>query len=348
MSSIGGVWVLVELKDEKLEDGSLELVGHGHEIARKTGQGLTAIVLNDMPGDMVKQLARYGASSILCIKYPADIEHSVEADTQLLATAIVQNSPDIVLSLESIRGADIARRLAARLGIGLITACDRLDIGEDNLLTGVKPIYGSKASATVICPVSRPQMATVNPDAIDLKKPDDAATAGVMAFHPDIVFEDPRTRVVDFLKGDPRMVALVEAEIVVAGGLGLGSRGNWKLVEELADVIGGSVAASRRAVDEEWTTSDRQIGLTGKTVRPRLYIACGISGAIQHTMGMKDAKAIIAINTDREAPIFKMADVGVIGDVLRVLPVLTVKLREVLKDIPEPRADEVLDVLSNP
>lgn len=348
MSSSTGVWVLVELNEEKLQDGSLELVGHGHDIARKTGRELTAVVLNELSGDSVRQLARYGASRILCIQYPADIKHSAETDTQLLAAAVKQESPDIVLSLESIRSADIARRLAARLGIGLVTACDRLDIGEDNLLTAVKPIYGSKASATVICPVSRPQMATVNSDAIDLKTPDDSASAEVMTLQPDIVLEDPGTKAVDFLKGDPRLVALVDAEIVVAGGLGVGTGENWKLVEELADAIGGSVAASRRAVDEEWITSDRQIGLTGKTVRPRLYIACGISGAIQHTMGMKDAKAIIAINTDREAPIFKMADVGVVGDVLKVLPVLTAKLREALKDSPEPRADEVFNVLGNP
>ncbi len=348
MSSTDGVWVLVEYRDDKLEDGSLELVGHGREVAGKTGQELAAVIFGEIPGELVTQLARYGASRVLCIKHLAAPERSVEIDTQLLSAAIEQHSPDMVLSLESITGADIARRLAARLGTGLVTACDRLDVGEDNLLAAVKPIYGSKASATIICPTSRPQMATVNPDAIDLKTPDDTASAEVVVLPVDIDLEDPGTKAVDLLRGDPRLVALVEAEIVVAGGIGLGSRENWKLVEELADAIGGSVAATRRAVDDEWITSDRQVGLTGKTVRPKLYIACGISGAIQHTMGMKDAKAIIAINTDREAPIFKMADVGVVGDVLKVLPVLTAKLREALKDKPEPGADAVFEALSNP
>ena len=348
MSSGGGVWVLIEHRDGKLEDGSLELAGHSREVAGKMDQELAAVVFGDMPGDMATQLARYGASRVLCIQHAAAGERSVEADTQLLVAAIEQHKPDTVLLLESITGADLARRVAARLGTGLVTACDRLDVGEDNLLAAVKPIYGSKASATIICPTSRPQMATVNPDAIDLKTPDDNATPEIVALPIDVELEEPRTTTVDFLQGNPRLVALVEAEIVVAGGMGLGSSENWRLVEELADAIGGSVAATRRAVDEEWITSDRQIGLTGKTVRPKLYVACGISGAIQHTMGMKDARAIIAVNTDREAPIFKMADVGVVGDVLKVLPVLTAKLREALKDKPQPGADEVFGALSNP
>ena len=348
MPSTGTVWALVEHRDGKLEDGALELVGHGREVAVKMGQALVAVVFGDIDTDLATQLARHGASSVLSLQHPGVAERSAEIDTQLAAVAVRQHSPGVLLLLESIAGADLARRLAARLGAGLVTSCDRLDIAEDGLLAATKSIYGGKASAVFVCPTTRPQMATLNPDAIDLRTRDDAATAEVVPLPLAVDLQEPKTRATGFLQGDPRLVALTEADIVVAGGMGLGSQKNWKLVEDLADAVGGSVAATRRVVDEGWVTSERQVGQTGKTVRPKLYIACGISGAIQHTMGMKDAAAIIAINTDRQAPIFKVADVGVIGDVVRVLPVLTAKLREALKGQPGPGADRVFDALSNP
>jgi electron transfer flavoprotein alpha subunit len=190
-------------------------------------------------------------------------------------------------------------------------------------------------------------MATINPDAVEVRPPDPAATAGMATLPVGADLPEPKTRVVDFIKGDPRSVPLTEAGIVVAGGKGLGCGENFKLVADLADAIGGSVAASRPAVDEEWVGRERQVGLTGKTVRPRLYIACGISGAIQHTMGMKDAATIVAINIDRNAPIFKLADVCVVGDVLEVLPALTARLRQVLANGPgKPDPGQVLDAVS--
>jgi len=348
MSASGAIWALVEYRDEELEDGSLELISHASDLARKMGAELAAVVLGEIPEDTATQLARYGAGHILCLQHPAVNDRLPETDAQILAAAVRQYSPDIIACLETTTGGDVSRRLAARLGTGLVTSCDRLDVGEDNLLAAVKPVYGGKAAATVICPSTRPQMATVNPDAIDLKTPDSSATAEITTVPVNIDLEDPKTRAVDFLKGDPRMVALTEAEIVVAGGMGLGSKDNWKLVEELADAIGASVAATRRVVDEGWVTSERQVGQTGKTVRPRLYIACGISGAIQHTVGMKDSQAVIAINTDRTAPIFKVADVSVVGDVVKVLPAVAARLRDVLKDRPQPRANEVFEALRNP
>jgi len=342
-----GVWVLVEYKNEKLQDGSLELVGEGRTLAEKMSQELAAVILGEVPGEQIGLLARHGAARILSIQHTALGDDSVETHTQVLSAAIEQYSPDVVLSVHSVDGADLAGRLAARLGTGLVTGCDRVDVSEEGLLAATRPVYGNKASATYVCRTGKPQMATVNPDAVDLKIPDPTATAEVVNLPVDIEPESSRTQVVDFLPGDPRSMAVTEADIVVAGGMGLGSRANFKLVEELADVIGGSVAATRPAVDEEWLPLEKQVGLTGKTVRPKLYIACGISGAIQHTMGMKDAGAIVAINKDRDAPIFKMADVSVVGDVLEVLPALTVRLREVLAERPKPGAGEVLDALSD-
>ncbi|MEE8353020.1 MAG: electron transfer flavoprotein subunit alpha/FixB family protein [Dehalococcoidales bacterium] len=341
------VWVLVESPGGAFQDGSLELVGEGRKLADKLGGLSVAVVLGECADQTAAQLARHGAGRVLSISHPALAEDTVDTQAQLLAVTIRQRSPAIVLAVESPRGGDLARRLAARLGTGLVTACDRIDF-EDGLLLATKPVYGNQASASFTCPADRPQMATLSADAIDLRTADESATATVEEFRPDIEVAPSGTRTLDLLPGDPRHVALTEAEIVVAGGMGMGTADNFKLVEALAEAIGGSVGASRRAVDEEWVTLDRQVGLTGKTVRPKLYIACGISGAIQHTMGMKDARAIVAINTDRTAPIFKIADVGVVGDVLDVLPALTTRLREAVAESAGSGAVEVFDALSHP
>jgi electron transfer flavoprotein alpha subunit len=323
-----GVWALLEKRNEEVADGALELLGEGRRIADKLNKDLSAVVLGNILEEQVDLLAQHGAKRILSIGDQALIRNSLEISSQVLSDAIQQHSPDVVLSIHSINGADLACRIAARLNTWLFTACDRLDVNDEKLLVAVKPIYGGKASASFICPSARPQMATINIDALELKRPDTKATADVVPLKTDVTQETPMIQTVGFLPGDPRAIDLTEAEIVVAGGRGLGSESKFQLVQQLADVLRGSVGATRWAVDEKWLTPDRQVGLTGKTVRPEVYIACGISGASQHTMGMKDSKIIIAINKDRKAPIFEIADVGVIGDVLEVIPALVARLNE--------------------
>jgi len=330
-----GVWVLVEQQDEKLCDGCLEVVGEGAKIADKLNDKLTAVIAGGIATEQAQILARYGVGHIVSIRHPALSPYSVEIHAQVLAEVIKEHSPEVILAVDSVNGNDLSCRVAARLGTGLVTACDRIDVNNEGLLVQTKPVYGGKASATFVCPSARPQMATVNPDAIELRTPDTEAAAEVISLEVRLETEKSQTRSVDFIPGDPGAIDLTEAEIVIAGGKGLGSGSDFKLVDELAKAIGGTVGATRRAVDEEWITSDKQIGLTGKTVRPKLFIACGISGAIQHTMGMKDSGMIVAINTDRNAPIFKIADVGVVGDILEVLPSLTTQIREVLAQNPE-------------
>ena len=347
MSSAKGIWVLIEQQDEELQDGSLELVGEGRKIAEKMDEELTAVTLGNILSEQVALLAQHGATRILSIEHPALNEYSVETYSQVVSDVIEKHSPDVVLSVHSINGADLVCRVAARLGTGLVTACDRVDVSSEKLLVPVKPVYGGKAAATFCCPTAKPQMATVNLDALELKTPDTSLTAELVSLKASLEPEKPQTQAVGFIPGDPRLMDLTEAEVVVAGGKGLGSQENFKLIHELADVLGGSVGATRVAVDDEWVDRDRQIGLTGKTVRPKLFIACGISGAIQHTMGMKDSKIIIAINKDRNAPIFKVADVGVVGDVLEVMPVLTAQLREVMQQNPKPGINEVIDAVSD-
>ncbi len=330
-----GVWVLVERQDEKLRGGCLEVVGEGRKIADKLNDELTAVIPGSIPGEQVELLAQYGAGRILSIEHPALAPYSVEIHAQILTEVIKEHSPDVVLAVDSINGTDLTCRVAARLGTGLVTSCDRVDVNSEGLLVQTKPVYGGKASATFVCPSARPQMATLNPDSVEMKTADTEATAEVTTLKVSLEPEEPQIQSVEFIPGDPRAIDLTEAEIVVAGGKGLGSGSDFKLVHELAEVIGGTVGATRRAVDEEWIGSEKQIGLTGKTVRPKLFIACGISGAIQHTMGMKDSGIIVAINTDGNAPIFKIADVGVVGDVLEMIPSLTDQIREVLAQNPK-------------
>jgi electron transfer flavoprotein alpha subunit len=323
-----GVWGLIERQNEELKDGSLELLGEGRRIADKLDMDLIAVVLGNVLEEQVDLLAQHGANQILAIEDAGPSQNSVEISSRVLSDIIQQHSPDVVLSIHSINGADLACRIAARLDTWLFTACDRLDVNDEKQLVAVKPIYGGKASASFICPSSRPQMATINIDALEMKTPNSKATAEVVSLKADGIHEKPDIRTVDFLPGDPRAIDLTEAEIIVAGGRGFGSESNFELVQQLADLLRGSVGATRWAVDEKWLTPDRQVGLTGKTVRPKAYIACGISGASQHTMGMKDSKIIIAINKDRKAPIFEIADVGVIGDVLEIIPALVIQLKE--------------------
>ena len=325
-----GVWVLVEQKDGQLRDGALEIVSEGRKIADKMNEELTAVIMGSIADEQGKQLAQYGASQILSIEHPALTPYSVEIHTQVLLDIIEKYSPNVILSVHTANGADLVCRLASRLETGLVTSCDRVDVNREKLLVQTKLVYGGKASATFVCPSVRPQMATINPDALELGTPDADATAEVTRLKVSLEPGDPQTQIVDFIQGDPSAIDLTEAEIIAAGGIGLGSQSNFKLIEELAEVIGGTVGATRRVVDEEWVTTEKQIGLTGKMVKPKLFIACGISGAIQHTMGMKDSRKIVAINIDRNAPIFKIADVGVVGDVLEVLPPLITELRETL------------------
>jgi len=345
--SAKGVWVLVEQQDGKLRDGSLEVVGEGRKIADKMNEDISAVIMGSITDEQGRLLAQYGANRILSIEHPALTPYSVEIHTQVLSDIIEKHSPDVVLLVHTANRADLACRLAARLETGLVTSCDRVDVSSEKLLVQTKLVYGGKASATFVCSSVRPQMATINPDALELRTPDAEAAAEVTRLKVSLELGKPQTQTVDFIQGDPRAIDLTEAEIVTAGGIGLGSQSNFKLIEELAEVIGGTVGATRRVVDEEWVTTEKQIGLTGKMVKPKLFIACGISGAIQHTMGMKDSRKVVAINIDRNAPIFKIADVGVVGDVLEVLPLLITELRETLAKNRKSSAGEVVDDVSN-
>jgi electron transfer flavoprotein alpha subunit len=209
----------------------------------------------------------------------------------------------------------------------LVTSCDGVDVNDEKLLVLTKPVYGNKASATFICPGTRPQMATLNTDALEIGPRNTVRGINIIRIEASTAVNKSRTRITGFINGDPKTIDLSEADIIVDGGNGLGSKDGFKLVEELAEVIGGNVGASRMAVDKGWCGTSRQIGTTGKMVKPRLVIACGVSGAPQHIMGMRNAGAILAINTDRKASIFSVADIAVVANVLELIPLIIDRIR---------------------
>lgn len=327
MPSDGGVWVLAEQRAGQLQEVSLELVSEGRKLADKLGEQLCAVIAGSDIAELAQPLVHLGADKVWLVDSPLLASYCPELYTDALVQLMEANCPAIVLSGDTAIGQDLAPRLAARMKTGLVTECTALSLDQEGLVSQTKPSYGGKASSTVVCPKARPQMATVKPGIMDIGVPDPSRTAEVVRITPEFSGEF-KTRVLDFIKADPKTVSITEAESIVAGGGGAGKVENWQLIEELAEALGASLAASRVAVDAGWVTSDRQIGQTGKTVSPRLYIGCGISGAIQHTMGMKDSKLIIAINKDRNAPIFKLADVKVVGDLLEIVPAITQQLHE--------------------
>ena len=328
MSSDKDIWVFIELQEGEIRDVSLELLSEAGRIADKVGERACAVVIGSDIQGQADRLAHYGADKICVIEHPSCQSYSAELYTQILAALVREQKPKIVLCGATAIGKDLAPRLAAKLQTGLGSDCTNLDWTEEGLLAQTKPAYGGRVSATIICPKTSPQIVTVRPGVMEMEKPNPSLKAEVIRVTPQIGGVEPRSRVVDFIRADPRTISLSEADIIVAGGGGFSSRENFQLIEELAEVLGGTVGASRVPVDEGWVTFDKQIGQTGKTVEPSLYIACGISGTIYHTMGMKDSKVIVAINKDRNAPIFKLADMGIVGDLLEVVPAIISLLRE--------------------
>ncbi len=323
-----GVWVLVEWQDEEPANGSLELLSEGLRLGESLGEPLCALVVGHNIPERVYEVSDCGAETIYCIEDPVLAVYQPEFYVDVLSTLVERERPRLILCADTLLGRDLAPRLAAELGTGLITDCIDVALDESGVFRFTKAIHSGKVAATFICPRARPQMVTIRPGAKEATKHSGSGRAKVVKVGSELGQDQPRARVTGFLRGDPRALGLQEADIIVAGGRGVGSAQNFRILEELADVLGATIAASRMAVDAGWVAKDRLVGQTGKTVAPKLYIACGISGASQHVLGMKDSDTIVAINTDPQAAIFKVADVKIVGDVLKVVPVLTSRLRE--------------------
>ena len=318
-----GVWVFAEQRGGELLNVSLELLGEGKKIANELGTDLTAILLGKDIDHLAENLVKYGADNVLYADSKLVETYTTDGYTKVICDLIHEKKPEILLIGATNIGRDLGPRISSRVHTGLTADCTRLEVDlENRRLMQTRPAFGGNLMATIICPNHRPQMSTVRPGVMEKAKYDENRNGNIEKFTPDLKEEDIRAKVIETVKAKKAAVKLEEANIIVAGGRGLGSPEGFKLVEELAEKLDGVVGASRATVDAGWIDQSHQVGQTGKTVRPTVYIACAISGAIQHLAGMQDSDIIIAINKDKDAPIFKVADYGIVGDVYEVLPEL--------------------------
>lgn len=319
-----GVFVFVEQVDGVIAGVGYELLGKAAELAAKLGTDVTAVLPGHQLDGLEDKLARYGASRVILVDDPALSVYMTEPYTQALAEVVKACKPEIVLYGATAIGRDLAPRVSARVHTGLTADCTGLDIQEgtgDLMMT--RPAFGGNIMATILCPEHRPQMATVRPGVMKRIKPAEGTAYTVESFGVPDLGEKQNVEILEIMKKVSARMDIMDAKVLVSGGRGMGCPENFAILEELAEALGGTVSASRAAVDSGWQPKDRQVGQTGKTVRPNLYIACGISGAIQHLAGMEESDIIIAINKDEAAPIFEAADYGVVGDVCKIVPLLT-------------------------
>ena len=316
-----GVWVFAEQRQGKLQKVSLELLGKGRGIADELGAELTAVLLGDKVEKLAKDLVAFGADKVLVANSELLKDYTTDGYTKVICDLANTRKPAVIFIGASFIGRDLGPRVAARLSTGLTADCTGLDIDrETNHLLMTRPAFGGNLMATIECADHRPQMATIRPGVFEILAIDKDKKGEIEEVKFELEKKDIRTTVIEVTKSIKNIIDIGEAKIIVSGGRGIGSKENFTLVEELAKVLGGVVGASRGAVDKGWVDKAYQVGQTGKTVRPTLYIACGISGAIQHLAGMQDSDYIIAINKDASAPLMKAADLALVGDINKIIP----------------------------
>ena len=335
-----GVFVFAQQVDNVLSGIALELVGKGKELAKDLGTEVTAVLIGSDVKGLCTELAEYGADRIIVVDDPELKEYRTEPYAYALAEVIRKYKPEVMLVGATAIGRDLGPRVSARIHTGLTADCTQLEIGDfpitpvpgkeqkHNQLLMTRPAFGGNTIATIACPDFRPQMATVRPGVMQKAPRVEGAQAVIEEFNPGFTPNHNYVEILDIVKAVSDVEDIMDAKILVSGGRGVGSPENFKLLEDLADAIGGTVSCSRAVVDAGWKPKDLQVGQTGKTVRPHVYFAIGISGAIQHLAGMEESDIIIAINKDETAPIFDVADYGVVGDLNKIVPMLTEKIRE--------------------
>ncbi len=329
-----GVWVYVEVAKGKAYSVGFELLGQGRKLADAMNQELSAVLIGKDVEKFSSEVFASGADKIYLVQGQEFRQYNTDAYTGALTDLINAYKPAVLLLGATNDGRDLGPRLACRIGTGLTADCTGLDIDEETgLVAWTRPAFGGNIMATILCPEHRPQMGTVRPKVFKRPEQDWGRTGEIIRVPSCIKAEEIRTEVVDMIKVCTAACNLEEADVIVSGGRGLGEPGNFSLVEELADVLGGSVGASRAAVDAGWRPALHQVGQTGKTVAPKIYFACGISGAIQHLAGMSSSDIIIAINKDPAAPIFEVADYGIVGDIKEVLPLLTQEFKKMKQSL---------------
>ena len=333
-----GVFVFAQQVDHKINDVALELLGKAKQLAGDLDTDVTAVLIGSNVKELAVKLAVYGADRIIVVDDPELEHYRTEPYTHALASVINEFRPEIVLVGATAIGRDLGPTVSARVQTGLTADCTQLDIGDfpikkmnhqeqkHNQLLMTRPAFGGNTIATIACPDNRPQMATVRPGVMQkldrIKNP----KAEIIDYNPGFSKNDKYVEILDIVKEITNTVDILDANILISGGRGLGGPENFCILEELAAALGGEVSCSRAVVDAGWKPKDLQVGQTGKTVRPNVYIAVGISGAIQHVAGMEESDLIIAINKDETAPIFDVADYGIVGDYRNIVPMLTRQL----------------------
>jgi electron transfer flavoprotein alpha subunit len=323
-----GLWVFVEQRDGKPARVSLEILGAGRVLADKLDAEVTALLIGDGIRESAQELISYGADKVIVAENPVAKEYRTEVSAAIIVEQALAGKPEIVLIGATCFGRDLAPRVAARLRTGCTADCTELDIDEDTrMLVATKPYFGRNLMADIVCPFHRPQMVTVRPGVMDLKAQDRGRHGEIIPVDIAIKEGDTRVKVNETVRSAPDGVPLEQAEKVVACGMGVGDMEGFEAVREFADLLGAQLGATSLPVDEGWISEDRRIGQTGKTIKPKLYIGCGVSGAIQHSAGMINSKCIVAINTNPKAEIFQFADYGIVGDVKKVVPALLQQLK---------------------
>ena len=362
MKDFKGVWVFCEQRQGELQSTVLELVSEGRKLADDLGVELAGLLVGDQVEGLAKEIGAYGADKVILVDDPALKDYTTDAYADVICKAVMDKKPEIVLIGATNIGRDLGPRCAARLHTGLTADCTHLDVDtakyadflreastlnvdqmvetgrikmDDRNLKMTRPAFGGHLMATIICPRFRPQMSTVRPGVLKKGEYNEAKANAVVVEKYNVELDPIKTQVVEIVKEAKQLVDLIGADVVVSVGRGISKdvEKGIKLAEELAEVLGGVVGGSRVAIDSGWLTADHQVGQTGKTVHPTLYIALGISGAIQHKAGMQDSGCIIAVNKSESAPIFDVADYGICGDLFKVVPMMieTIKAAKAAK-----------------
>ncbi len=335
-----GVFVFAQQVDNELSGIALELVGKGKDLAKDLGTDVTAVLIGSGVGGLCTELAEYGADRIILVDDPELKEYRTEPYARALSCVIQKYKPEVMLVGATAIGRDLGPRVSARIHTGLTADCTQLDIGDfplvptpgkeqkHNQLLMTRPAFGGNTIATIACPDFRPQMATVRPGVMQKAPRVPGAKAVIEEYNPGFAPDQNYVEILDIVKAVSDVEDIMDAKILVSGGRGVGSPENFRILDDLAKAIGGTVSCSRAVVDAGWKPKAMQVGQTGKTVRPNVYFAIGISGAIQHLAGMEESDLIIAINKDESAPIFDVADYGVVGDLNKIVPALTARILE--------------------
>lgn len=330
-----GVFVFAQQVDNVLDGVAFELLGKGKDLAKDLNTDVTAVLIGSDVKGLVDELAEYGADKVIVVDDPELKDYRTEPYAHALASVINEYKPEIMLVGATAIGRDLGPTVSARVATGLTADCTVLEIGDfpinavagqeqkHNQLLMTRPAFGGNTIATIACPDNRPQMATVRPGVMQKITPVKGAKAEVIEYNPGFTPNNRYVEILNVVKAVKNTANIMDAKVLVSGGRGVGSKENFKMLEELAEVLGGTVSCSRAAVENGWLPVDLQVGQTGKTVRPQIYFAIGISGAIQHVSGMEDSDLIIAINKDEGAPIFDVADYGLVGDLNKIVPALT-------------------------